>query len=78
MRSLHRPVSVKTVATELAEHILDLVVWSHGSREAVMYKEVFFSYEKGNENHGSGAGFSVHKRISAVKKAKFFSARMSY
>jgi len=42
MRSLHRPVSVKTVATELAEHMLDLVVWSDGSREALMCREVFF------------------------------------
>jgi hypothetical protein len=63
MRSLHRPVSVKTVATELAEHILDLVVWSDGSREALMCREVFFFFEKGNENHGLGAGFAVHKRI---------------
>lgn len=70
---------MKTVATELAEHILDLEVWSDGSREALMCRDVFFfSYEKGNENHGSGAGFAVHKRISAVTKAEFFSARMSY
>lgn len=42
MRSLHRPVSVKTLATELAEHMLDLVVWSDGSREALMQRSIFF------------------------------------
>jgi hypothetical protein len=42
MRSLDRPVSVKTVATELANHILDLVVWAEGSREALRCREVFF------------------------------------
>lgn len=35
-------MSVKTVATELANHILDLVVWSEGSREALRCREVFF------------------------------------
>jgi hypothetical protein len=35
-------------------------------------REVFFFYEKRNENHGSGAGFAVYKTISAVKKAAFF------
>lgn len=53
-------MSVKTVATELADHILDLVVWSDGSREALRCREVFFFCEKGNKNHGSRAGFAVH------------------
>jgi len=35
---------VKTVATELAEHILDLEVWSDGSREALMCRDVFFFF----------------------------------
>jgi len=33
--------------------------------------EKYFFNEKRNENHGSGAGFAVHKRISAVKKTAF-------
>jgi len=43
MRSLHRPVSVKTVAKKPTEHIiLDLVVRSDGSSEALMRRKTFF------------------------------------
>jgi hypothetical protein len=34
------------VATDLAEHILDLVVWSDGSREALMCRELFIFFMK--------------------------------
>jgi threonine aldolase len=40
---------------------------------------IYFCYEKGNENHELGAGSSVRKRItSAVKRVKFVSDRLSY
>jgi len=43
-------------------------------------RELYFLYEKGNENHQLGAGFFfVHYgTISAIERVEFVSDRMSY
>jgi hypothetical protein len=53
------------------------VRWDAGVTERA--GENIFFYGKGHENHESGTGFFVHKRIiSAVKRVEFVSDRMSY
>jgi exonuclease III len=73
---------LKTVSRELSRYKLDLVgvkeVRWEGSGTEPAGEHTFF-YGKGNENYELGTGFFVHKRIiSAVKKVKFVSDRMSY
>ena len=42
-------------------------------------RELYFFYEKGNENHQFGTVFFVHYgTISAIKGVDFVSDRMSY
>jgi hypothetical protein len=70
------------VAEEISKYNLDLVGvqevrWDGGGTEPV--GEYTFFYGKGNENHELGTGFLTHKRImSAVKRVKFVSDRISY
>jgi hypothetical protein len=53
------------------------VRWDGGGTEST--GEYIFFYGKRNENHELGTGFFIHKRImSAVKRVKFVSDRMSY
>jgi exonuclease III len=74
--------AIMTMARELGKYNLDLV----GVQEVrwdkegtVRAGECTFFYGKGQENHQLGAGFFVHQRIvSAIKRVKFVSDRMSY
>jgi hypothetical protein len=73
---------LKTVARELWKYKLDLVGvqevrWDKGSSERT--EDYTFFYGAGNEDHQLGTGFFVHKRIiSAVRRVKFVSDKMSY
>jgi exonuclease III len=80
VRSLYRAGSMKTVARELGKYKLDLVGvqevrWEkYGTERA---ENCTFFYGKGNEDHQSGTGFFVHKRIiSPVRKVEFVSDRI--
>jgi hypothetical protein len=82
MRSLYRAGSLMTVSWKLSRYRLNLmgvqeVIWE-GSGTAPA-GEYTFSMEKGTTIMNWVQGFFVHKRIiSAVKKVKFVSDRMSY
>jgi hypothetical protein len=81
VRSLYRVGSLMTVSRELTRYKLDLVGvqvrWEGSSTESA--GEYTFFYGKGNENHELGTEFFVRKGIiSAVKRVKFVSDRMSY
>jgi exonuclease III len=71
-----------TVARKLAKYNLDFVgvqevKWD--KEGTVRAGEYNFFYGKGQENHQSGTGFSVHQRIvPAIKRVAFVSDRMSY
>jgi hypothetical protein len=79
---MYRAGSLSAVAEEMSKYKLDLVGvqevrWDGGGTEPA--DGYTFFYGKGNENHELGTGFCVHKRnISALKRVKFISDRMSY
>jgi hypothetical protein len=66
------------VATELAEHMLDLVVWSDGSREALMCREVFFLMKNEMKIMVQGRDLLYIREYQQLRKQHFFSVRMSY
>jgi len=75
VRSMYRPVSLTTLARELARYKLGWVGvqevrWDKGG--TVRAGDYIFFYWKGRENHWLGTGFFVHHRIvSAVKRVEF-------
>ena len=80
--SLYRSGSITTTARELTRYKLDLVGVQEGRWDkegTVRAEDYIFFYGKGNENHKLGTEIFVHHRIvSAVKRVKFVSDRMSY
>jgi exonuclease III len=74
--------SLVTLSKELSKYRLDLVGvqdvrWEGGGTERA--GEYTFFCGNRNENHELGIGLFVHKRIiSALKRVKFLSDRMSY
>jgi hypothetical protein len=82
IKSLYRAGSLMTVSGELSRYRLDLVgvqeIRWEGSGTALAGKYTFFN-GKGNETFELGTVFFVHKKIiSAVKRVKSVSDRMSY
>jgi hypothetical protein len=75
---LYRTDSLITVSRELSKYKLDLVGVQEDSSTKPAGEYTFFCGGE-NENHESGTGLFVHKRIkSAVKRVEFVSDRMSY
>jgi hypothetical protein len=75
LRSLYRPGSLKTEATELAKYRLD----SDGTTEAMNnQRSMLFFYGKGYESHLLRTGLFVQRTTSAVKRAEFVSDSTSW